>query len=55
LLDIFKFDPNFLENEDKYKQIKVEILGEESDGESGSEESEEEEEENEEGECCLEQ
>lgn len=35
-LDIFKFDPNFLDNEDKYKEIKAEILGEGSDEESGS-------------------
>jgi pre-mRNA-splicing factor CWC22 len=30
-LDIFKFDPNFLENEKKYKEIKTEILGDDSD------------------------
>ncbi|KAJ7047981.1 MIF4G-domain-containing protein [Mycena amicta] len=36
-LDIFKFDPNYLDNEEKYKQIKNEILGD-SDEESGSEE-----------------
>ncbi|KAH8114221.1 MIF4G-domain-containing protein [Phellopilus nigrolimitatus] len=46
-LNIFKLDPNYLENEEKYKEIKAEILGEgssdeESDGES--EESEEDEE-----------
>ena len=35
LVDIFKQDPNFLENEDKYQQIKKEILGD-SDDESGS-------------------
>jgi pre-mRNA-splicing factor CWC22 len=35
--DVFKVDPEFLENEEKYKQIKAEILGdEESDDESGS-------------------
>lgn len=40
LLDIFKLDPNYLENEEKYKAIKAEILGEGSDEEeSGSEES----------------
>ncbi len=46
-LDIFKFDPNYLDNEEKYKQIKVEILGDESsdEEESGSEESESEDEE----------
>ncbi|KAJ6500002.1 hypothetical protein C8R47DRAFT_1256911 [Mycena vitilis] len=46
-LNIFKFDPNFLENEEKYKSIKTEILGEDSDEESGSEESSEEEDEDE--------
>ena len=35
--DIFKFDPNYLENEEKYKTIKADILGEGSDDESGSE------------------
>ncbi|TFY66479.1 hypothetical protein EVG20_g4613 [Dentipellis fragilis] len=45
-LNIFKFDPNYLENEEKYKAIKAEILGEGSDDEeSGSEESESDEEE----------
>lgn len=34
--DIFKADPNFLENEDKYKSIKAEILGDSDDDESGS-------------------
>ncbi|KAK9894391.1 MIF4G-domain-containing protein [Cystobasidium minutum MCA 4210] len=34
-LNIFKFDPNFLENEEKYKEMKREILGD-SDEESGS-------------------
>ncbi|KIJ17163.1 hypothetical protein PAXINDRAFT_73794 [Paxillus involutus ATCC 200175] len=38
-LNVFKFDPNFLENEEKYKEIRSEILGENSDEESGSEES----------------
>lgn len=43
-LDIFKADPNYLESEEKYKSIKAEILGEDSDDEeSGSEESDEEE------------
>lgn len=47
LSDIFKFDPNFLENEEKYRQIKTEILGEDesSEEESGSDESENSEEE----------
>lgn len=35
--DIFKFDPDFLEHEEKYKAIKAEILGEDSDDDSGSE------------------
>ncbi|KAJ8591866.1 MIF4G-domain-containing protein [Rhizopogon salebrosus TDB-379] len=44
-LNIFKFDPNFLENEEKYKSIKAEILGEGSDDEeSGTEESSSEDE-----------
>ncbi|KAH7914092.1 armadillo-type protein [Hygrophoropsis aurantiaca] len=46
-LNIFKVDPNFIENEEKYKAIKAEILGEGSDDddESGSEESSSEEDE----------
>ena len=49
LVDIFKYDPNYLENEEKYKQIKAEILGEDSsdEEESGSEESDEDEEDEE--------
>ncbi|KAI9446805.1 armadillo-type protein [Lactarius indigo] len=44
-LNIFKFDPNFLENEEKYKEIKAEILGEgSSEEESGSESDSEEDE-----------
>ncbi|KAF7330936.1 Pre-mRNA splicing factor [Mycena venus] len=46
-LNIFKFDPNYLENEEKYRAIKAEILGEDEDEESGSEESSEEDEEDE--------
>jgi hypothetical protein len=43
--DIFKFDPNFLENEEKYKEIKAEILGEgSSEEESGSESDSEDDE-----------
>ncbi|KAG8742664.1 pre-mRNA-splicing factor cwc22 [Ceratobasidium sp. 414] len=43
-LNIYKFDPSFLENEEKYKEIKAEILGEGSDDEdeSGSSDSESE-------------
>ncbi|KAJ3518351.1 hypothetical protein NM688_g9450 [Phlebia brevispora] len=45
-LNVFKFDPNYIENEERYKAIKAEILGEgSSEEESGSEESSEEEEE----------
>lgn len=43
LADIFKFDPNYIENEEKYNGIKAEILGEgSSDEESGSEEGDSE-------------
>ncbi|EIM89957.1 MIF4G-domain-containing protein [Stereum hirsutum FP-91666 SS1] len=46
-LNIFKFDPNYLENEEKYKAIKAEILGEDSDEESGSEETDDSDEDEE--------
>jgi pre-mRNA-splicing factor CWC22 len=44
-LNVFKLDPNFLENEEKYKELKREILGESSSegeegGESGSDDEE---------------
>ncbi|KXN91983.1 Pre-mRNA-splicing factor CWC22 [Leucoagaricus sp. SymC.cos] len=46
-LNIFKFDPNYLENEEKYKAIRTEIVGEDSDEEgsteSGSEDDSEDE------------
>jgi pre-mRNA-splicing factor CWC22 len=43
LADIFKFDPNYVEIEEKYNGIKAEILGEgSSDEESGSEEGDSE-------------
>ncbi|KAM7104285.1 pre-mRNA-splicing factor CWC22 homolog [Molossus nigricans] len=53
VLNVFKMDPNFMENEEKYKAIKKEILDEgdsdsNTDQDAGS--SEEEEEEEEEGE-----
>lgn len=57
-VDVYKFDPSYLENEAKYKSIKDEILGgsDESGSESGSEAGEDEDEE-EEGEslvlCCV--
>jgi len=46
LKDIFKFDPKYVENEEKYKSIKGEILGDDSDeDEDGSEEDSEDEDE----------
>lgn len=52
MLNIFKFDPDYTENEEKYSAIKTEILGddesEDESGTSGSDESEEESEEDEE-------
>jgi hypothetical protein len=55
ILNVFKNDPSFLENEEKYKAIKNELLGEESgsgsedanSNSSGSSESESEDEEKE--------
>ncbi|KAF8968251.1 armadillo-type protein [Flammula alnicola] len=46
-INIFKFDPKYLENEEKYKAIKAEILGEDEDEEeeSGEEEESDEDEE----------
>ncbi|KAG7950968.1 hypothetical protein I3843_13G143300 [Carya illinoinensis] len=35
-LDIFKADPNFIENERRYEEVRKTILGEESDDEDGS-------------------
>lgn len=50
ILDIFKLDPNYMESEEKYKEIKAEILGEGSDDEeSGSDESSDGDESDEEG------
>ncbi|XP_053125183.1 pre-mRNA-splicing factor CWC22 homolog isoform X2 [Hemicordylus capensis] len=55
VLNVFKMDPDFVENEEKYSALKKEILDEgDSDSETGqdagsSEEEEEEEEEDEEG------
>ncbi|RGB34802.1 MIF4G-domain-containing protein [Rhizophagus diaphanus] len=50
-LGVFNFDPNYLENEEKYKEIKSQILGEDSDddddGESGTDDSDDEDEDNE--------
>ncbi|CAE6431871.1 unnamed protein product [Rhizoctonia solani] len=47
-LNVFKFDPNYLENEEKYKEIKTEILGDDSDDESGGSGSESDNEEDDE-------
>ncbi|KAI1755413.1 hypothetical protein F4782DRAFT_404371 [Xylaria castorea] len=47
-LNIFKFDPDWEENEAAYKRLRAEILGEGSDDEDDEDESEEEEEEDEE-------
>ncbi|KAL2487893.1 MIF4G domain-containing protein/MA3 domain-containing protein [Forsythia ovata] len=45
-LDVFKPDPQFLENEKKYEELKTQILGEESEDEADSEgESEDEDDE----------
>uniref|UniRef100_A0A7N6A493 Pre-mRNA-splicing factor CWC22 homolog n=1 Tax=Anabas testudineus TaxID=64144 RepID=A0A7N6A493_ANATE len=55
VLNVFKMDPDFLENEEKYKAIKRDILDEgssdsgEDEGGDGSDEEEEDQEENEEG------
>ncbi|XP_028927636.1 pre-mRNA-splicing factor CWC22 homolog [Ornithorhynchus anatinus] len=52
VLNVFKMDPNFLENEEKYKTIKKEILDEgdtDSDTDQDAKSSEEDEEEDEEG------
>ncbi|KAL9958544.1 hypothetical protein ACROYT_G035572 [Oculina patagonica] len=43
ILNVFKFDPNFLENEEKYKEIKRDILGEgDSDESSGDDDDDDE-------------
>ena len=52
LADVFQPDPEYLDNEEKYKIIKAEILGEgvgsgSSDSEEGSEEDSEDEDEDE--------
>ena len=52
-LNVFQFDPNFQDNEEKYKAIKKEILDDDStdeddDGEGGSDDDDEEEEESDE-------
>ncbi|XP_028132382.1 pre-mRNA-splicing factor CWC22 homolog [Diabrotica virgifera virgifera] len=42
ILNVFKFDESYEENEDKYKTLSKEILGSDGESESGSEGSEEE-------------
>jgi pre-mRNA-splicing factor CWC22 len=49
---VFKADPKFLDNEEKYAEIKEEILGGDSDDESDSEEGSEDE-EDEDGKCLV--
>ncbi|KAL4290014.1 hypothetical protein GQ457_14G002710 [Hibiscus cannabinus] len=50
-LDIFKPDPQFLENEKRYEELKKSILGEESEEEEGSDSGSGDEEDDEENEC----
>lgn len=45
---MFKFDPEYAENEDKYKEIKTEILGDESDEDESGDEGDVEDESDEE-------
>ncbi|GLI81340.1 pre-mRNA-splicing factor cwc22 [Penicillium ochrochloron] len=40
-LNIFKFDPDWEQNEEKYKKLKAEILGEDSDEDEGDEDEDE--------------
>ena len=37
-LDVFKHDPDFEANEEKYQAVKTEIIGDESSGPEGSDE-----------------
>jgi pre-mRNA-splicing factor CWC22 len=53
-LNVYAYDPNFLEEEQKYQDIKREILGDESDDEDEEEDSEEEPEEEREARKVLE-
>jgi pre-mRNA-splicing factor CWC22 len=43
--ELFKVDPNFLENEERYKQIKNEILGSEDEEEGSDDDSDDSDEE----------
>jgi pre-mRNA-splicing factor CWC22 len=44
---VFKFDPDYLENEERYKAIKSEILGEGSDDEEGSDDDDDDDDDDE--------
>ena len=48
-LNVFKFDPDYEENEERYAELKAEILGEGSDEESGESDESGSEEDSEEG------
>ena len=48
-LDLFKFDPNFLENEERYSSIKNEIFGSDDEGEESGTISDDEDDSDEEG------
>lgn len=37
VLDVYKFDPDFEANEERYKSLRAEILGSDNEDESGSE------------------
>ncbi|XP_052478340.1 uncharacterized protein LOC105775878 [Gossypium raimondii] len=54
-LDIFKPDPQYLENEKRYEELKKSILGEESEDEEGSDAGSSDEEEDEEEDECDEE
>ena len=49
LLDVFKFDPRYEENEDKYKEIREEILGDGSDDSDNSDDDSDDEDDEDEG------
>jgi len=44
LLDVFQFDPDYVANEAKYKEIKTEVLGDENENAADNEEEEDDEE-----------
>ena len=51
--DVFRMDPDYLENEEAYTSIREEILGEESEESGSEEEGSEESEEESEGRCVV--